>query len=94
MIDSIITPEALDRCAAEAERREHINALRTLEHARARKRIDDFYDAWVLSGASPVNRRVIDRRLGHTWEFQRPLVPIMPRVPPDMEDVDRRLAAD
>jgi len=38
---SIITPEALERCADELERKEHIEALRTLEHARAKKRIND-----------------------------------------------------
>ena len=64
---SIITKEALERCADELERKEHIEALRTLEHARAKKRIDDYYDA-RLRGEEPtqLGRRMFDRR-SNSW---------------------------
>ena len=86
---SIITPEALERCDDELERKEHIEALRTLEHARAKKRIDDMYDA-MLRGESPdhPHRRVFDKR--SSWSSLARFTAA--QQPPDMADVNLHLS--
>ena len=69
MSGSIITPEALQRCAAEADRREHLNALRAIELARSSKRINDHYDQMILGEpAERLGRRIFDRRASDTTE--------------------------
>lgn len=86
---SIITPEALERCADDLERKEHIEALRTLEHARAKKRINDHYDA-LIRGESPEHphRRVFDRR--SSWSS---LARFTAAQPSDMDDVNLHLSS-
>lgn len=86
---SIITHESLERCADELERKEHIEALRTLEHARAKKRINDHYDA-MIRGESPEHphRRMVDRRSSWSSLARFAAVP----QPSDMADVNLHLS--
>ena len=51
MSASIITPEALARCAAEAKHREHVEALRAIALAIAIKRIHDDHDKMLIGEA-------------------------------------------
>lgn len=91
---SIITPEALARCADEAARKDHLNALRAIELARASKRINDHYDRMILG--EPVDRlgrHIFDRRnADHSWSGQA--TRFIQRPVGDMRDVDLHLSAE
>lgn len=64
---SIITLEAAARCAEDAARKDHLNALRAIELARASKRINDHYDRMILGQApEQLGRRIFDRRASDT----------------------------
>ena len=77
---SIITPEAAARCAEDAARKDHLNALRAIELARASKRINDHYDKLLL-GELPtqLSRRVFDRRTNDlAWGGRTNFLPLRP----------------
>lgn len=89
---SIITPAAIERCAQEAAHREHVNALRAIELARADKRINDHYDKLLIGGEPErLGRRIFDRR---SFDATRtyPVSRATRRPVADMHDIDLRLS--
>ena len=76
------------------ERLEHLKALRTLELARAAKRIHDHYDT-LERGEVPqqLGRRIFDRRVPEMPWVVDTARPARCRVA-DMADMDLHLSAD
>lgn len=75
------------------ERIDLTNALRALEYAKAMKRIDDFYDAWINSDTDPVDRRIMGRRT-FVIEPVAQAAPARYKGPEDMFDINLGLSAD
>lgn len=84
---SIITLEAYERCAREAERREHLRAVCALEVALATKRIKDYYARLEANEWHPqLDRRVHDAAMRRST--------IVTQRPSDMSDIDLHLSAE